>query len=370
MITVNQDLSIYATRGDAAILNVTADNNGVPFVFQPGDVVRMRVFEKKGCHCVLMLKDVVVSEATDKVDMSLTKEETKIGELISKPKDYWYEIELNPDTNPQTIVGYDDNGPKVFRLFPEGADVDIDDPPDVYVPAVDEELDATSTRPVQNQAIANAIEGLSGRIAVIEAGGGGSIDTSEFVKNTDYATATTAGLVKSSATYGLYIGGQGLLTIKGAGVNDIDTKKSGYMPITPSGIDHAVKVGLTTNTETLTDEEKAAAQAWLGIDLGDMETALDSIIAIQESLVGVELIDFTVNGMVYQAEEGMTWEEFVNSDYNPVTNTMSDGKAFKNGGTNVAYFGMSNSPNGFVAYEGVFVTTSDTIIANRVYVMG
>lgn len=135
MFTVNEDLSIYATRGDAVILNVGADNNGVPYVFQPGDIVRVRIFEKKGCHCVVLLKDVVVSEATERVDISLAKEETKFGELISKPKDYWYEIELNPDDDPQTIVGYDDNGPKVFRLFPEGADVNADDLPDVYAPA-------------------------------------------------------------------------------------------------------------------------------------------------------------------------------------------------------------------------------------------
>lgn len=164
MFTVNEDLSIYATRGDAVILNVGADNNGVPYVFQPGDIVRMRIFEKKGCHCVVLLKDVVVSEATERVDISLTKDETKFGELISKPKEYWYEIELNPDNDPQTIVGYDDNGPKVFRLFPEGADVNGDDLPAVYDPAVDEALDAESPRPVQNKAIVAALTAIEANV--------------------------------------------------------------------------------------------------------------------------------------------------------------------------------------------------------------
>ena len=36
-------------------------------------------------------------------------------------------------------------------------------------------------------------------------------------------------------------------------------------PITPTYLDYAVKVGLTTNTETLTEEEKAKAQTWLGL---------------------------------------------------------------------------------------------------------
>lgn len=49
-------------------------------------------------------------------------DETKIGEYISKPKEYWYEIELNPETYPQTIIGYDEDGPKVLILYPEGGD--------------------------------------------------------------------------------------------------------------------------------------------------------------------------------------------------------------------------------------------------------
>lgn len=152
VFVVNDDMSIYATRGDTGLLAVSANNNGVNYVFQPGEVVRLRVFEKKGCHCVVLQKDVAITEAVESVDMVLTEKDTKIGEIISKPKDYWYEIELNPFTEPQTIVGYDDDGPKVFRLFPEGANVDDITPEDI--PIVDAELDMTSERPIQNQAVA------------------------------------------------------------------------------------------------------------------------------------------------------------------------------------------------------------------------
>ena len=71
---------------------------------------------------MVLRKDFPATAGAEKVDILLTGEEMKIGELISKPKDYWYEIELNPLTNPQTIVGYDEDGAKVFRLFPEGGD--------------------------------------------------------------------------------------------------------------------------------------------------------------------------------------------------------------------------------------------------------
>lgn len=120
MFKINDDLSIHITRGDAANFTLTANDGN--YQFEQGDVVQLKVFEKKGCDCVVLQKDFPVTEDTDAVTISLAKEDTKIGELTSKPVDYWYEIELNPDTYPQTIVGYDENGSKVFRLYPEGGD--------------------------------------------------------------------------------------------------------------------------------------------------------------------------------------------------------------------------------------------------------
>ena len=59
------------------------------------------------------------------VEIFLHGAETKFGEVINKPVDYWYEVELNPETKPQTIIGYDEDGAKVFKLFPEGRDVEV-----------------------------------------------------------------------------------------------------------------------------------------------------------------------------------------------------------------------------------------------------
>jgi hypothetical protein len=124
MFKINDDLSIYATRGDIVAFKVTAaDEDGGNYLFKRGDMIRLKVFEKKGCNCVLLQKDFHVSEDTESVDVLLTGEDTKLGELINKPKDLWYEVELNPLVNPQTIIGYDEDGAKVFRLFPEGGEM-------------------------------------------------------------------------------------------------------------------------------------------------------------------------------------------------------------------------------------------------------
>lgn len=125
MFTINDDKSIHLTRGDIAIIEVGINKSeNEQYIFKVGDIVRFSVFEKSHYDRLVIKKDVLVEKESPTVDISLYKDDTKIGDLINKPKDYWYEIELNPDTYPQTIIGYDTDGPKLFRLYPEGNDID------------------------------------------------------------------------------------------------------------------------------------------------------------------------------------------------------------------------------------------------------
>ena len=162
MFVINDDMSIYVTRGDVLFFTVSAlDEHGASYKFKSDDVVRFSVCEKKACENVVIRKDFVVTEETEEVNILLTEDETKVGKVISKPRDYWYEVELNPFTNPQTIIGYDEEGPRVFRLFPEGDDIIEEEIPEEEIATVDTELSLASTRPVQNQAITRGLLKLS-----------------------------------------------------------------------------------------------------------------------------------------------------------------------------------------------------------------
>lgn len=108
------------------------------------------------------------------------------------------------------------------------------------------------------------------------------VDLTDYVKNTDYATTSKAGLISVSS--GLQIVSGHKLCIYPASNNYIDSKNSDSRVLTPKNLDYAVKAGICDNSITLTDDEKAAAQAWLG--LGSLDSALDSIIAIQNNLIG------------------------------------------------------------------------------------
>lgn len=84
----------------------------------------------------------------------------------------------------------------------------------------------------------------------------------DYVKNTDYATSSKAGILKFGA--GLKAAANGMGVIDRATESMIKDKTDSYRPIVSSNLEYAVKVGITTNTKTLTDEEKVSACEWLG----------------------------------------------------------------------------------------------------------
>lgn len=124
MFKINEDKSIYLTRGDHIQLTLMASDGDDAYTFRQGDQVRFKVFEKKNCENVVLQKDFRVESDTTEVVITLEEEDTKIGEEINKPTDYWYEVEVNPEIQPTTIIGYDEDGAKIFKLFPEGGDLE------------------------------------------------------------------------------------------------------------------------------------------------------------------------------------------------------------------------------------------------------
>lgn len=106
--------TIHLTRGDTTIIDLTVDN----YTFKVGDKIEFRVYNKKMLEKRAVLsKSIVVQEETSSVAIELTTEDTKIGEIRNKSIEYWYEIELN---DKQTIIGYDNKGPKTLILYPKG----------------------------------------------------------------------------------------------------------------------------------------------------------------------------------------------------------------------------------------------------------
>ena len=117
---------IQINRGDSTTFKVSAkDKDGNVYTFQPTEIVKFSVAEKRNEDNVVLQKIVEIEEAEDFVLISLTSEDTKIGDIINKPIVYWYEISVQTVGGvTQTIIGYDDEGPKEFILNPEAGDVE------------------------------------------------------------------------------------------------------------------------------------------------------------------------------------------------------------------------------------------------------
>lgn len=121
MFIIDEDKTIHINRGDIGVIETSMkDSNNENCMFEIGDIVRLKVVTKGDYSSVVMCKDTVVEERKETVDIVLEKADTKIGSIINKPVTYWYEIEVNPDTAPQTIIGHDKDGAKAFILYPEG----------------------------------------------------------------------------------------------------------------------------------------------------------------------------------------------------------------------------------------------------------
>ena len=74
---------------------------------------------------------------------------------------------------------------------------------------------------------------------------------------------------------------------------------------------------------------------------------------------GGKLITFTIDGTTYQAEEGMTWEEWVNSEYNIDMTFGIDEFLGDSITTGASYVGTKTD----------YVRPSDLIIANYQYLL-
>lgn len=115
--------TISINRGDSATLSITANMGSEPFTFLNGDVIYFKVTEKGNENNVVLFKQVSVEEEVQSVNVSIDDNDTRFGEIINKPVNYWYEVSVIRNGKTQTLIGYDDDGAKLFVLLPEAGDI-------------------------------------------------------------------------------------------------------------------------------------------------------------------------------------------------------------------------------------------------------
>ena len=114
---------ILVNRGDFGIIDFRIPiDKETDYAFEIGDVISFGVYPTNQYERnPLIYKEITIEEdGVTSVQIVLESEDTRIGPIINKPVQYWYEIQLNKE---QTVLGYDKNGPKIFMLYPEGSEI-------------------------------------------------------------------------------------------------------------------------------------------------------------------------------------------------------------------------------------------------------
>ena len=115
------DKEIHINRGDRLLIEFTIENGEDKYAFKEGDKIKFSIYEKRKLNEKPVLqKEFTPTAGSTSVDIDISGEDMKIGEMANKEIVYWYEIELNGDS---TIVGYDEDGEKKLIIYPEGADL-------------------------------------------------------------------------------------------------------------------------------------------------------------------------------------------------------------------------------------------------------
>ena len=103
---------IEVNRGDRGTIRLRAKTGS----FNVGDKILFSIVDQQNYENVVFQKEYIVTQEGPTFDLTLTKEDTTIGPIISSKVEYWYEIQYNGD---QTIIGYDSKRQKKFILLPE-----------------------------------------------------------------------------------------------------------------------------------------------------------------------------------------------------------------------------------------------------------
>lgn len=104
----------HVTRGDRGSFNISFEN----YEFKIGDTIELNIYNEDGLDQEpIKTKTLEIAAAGPTATMELLGSDTQIGDPITERATYWYEIVLNGD---QTPLCYDENGPKLFYIYPGG----------------------------------------------------------------------------------------------------------------------------------------------------------------------------------------------------------------------------------------------------------
>ena len=321
-----------------------------------------------------------IADKADKSELHSHNNKTELDKIVDGKVGYWdaksefsgdyNDLENAPniyEDNSNNMVIADQAGNIIFRSDAGGVETTTLTAQSVVVNGtellpitVDSRLDYDSTNPLQNRAIAASLAALNNEVVEKQQ----HLVSGTNIKTINGESILGAGdLTVGVAVDDAIVEGSTNPVQGGAVYNAMTTlQKSLWQQVTENESDiielqnamHVNELTAADNNKVLMVVNGKWQLATLKIYVND-----DGII----SLVPIVNIAFTVNGVSYTAEYGMTWSEWLESDYCPSDNFKADGGI-------VDYYTIGNdTPEGGVVKDGYFVYLTDTIVAGCGYVV-
>lgn len=118
MEIIDNKNTLIHNRGDKGTLRIFSKIGS----FKVDDELKFSIVTKGNYNDVVFQKIFKIPEECSEFFMSFTNEEMRIGPVISKKVEYYYEIELNDDT---TLIGSKRTGDSRFILYPEAVKKEV-----------------------------------------------------------------------------------------------------------------------------------------------------------------------------------------------------------------------------------------------------
>ena len=112
--------TFHVTRGDSGVITVKfKDGSTLP----EGADVTFAVYRKNELDAepVLFVRKSISSGETSVILLINSSDTFDIENPENGREEYWYELKIGPDN---TVLGYDENGPKIFYLYPSGKTIE------------------------------------------------------------------------------------------------------------------------------------------------------------------------------------------------------------------------------------------------------
>ena len=117
---IELDKTLHHNRGAKGTIRLNKKNGN----FNVGDTLKFSILEKGNYNNVIFQKNFKVLEEKSSFCLNFTSEEMRIGEVISKEEEYWYELKLNDET---PLIAFDREKAKKFILYPEAPNKEVND---------------------------------------------------------------------------------------------------------------------------------------------------------------------------------------------------------------------------------------------------